>query len=110
MRLIASVIIMVLIFTGTDAARHVFGATMPANSASMTMMGDMDCCPPSQHADHSDGKKADMKCGYCCAAVIGLPHTVALFVPPVSAAGMTLLQQAQTESLPYGLFRPPRRA
>lgn len=105
MRGIFIVIALTLFLTGLDAAAHVFGYAMAAPQSQQHMAGMMDCCPKSHH-DHD----AQMKCSYCCAAVIGLTDApVPRFVAPrITVAAVFAASPPHGPS--YGLFRPPKSA
>lgn len=104
MRGLFLVIVVALFLTGLDAAAHLFGYMPAPAQKQQEHMAAMDCCPKS----HDGGKQADLKCHYCCAAVIGMtdvPH-LRFVAPRVTIAKQ--LVKALPRGPAYGLFRPPK--
>lgn len=87
MRQFLALIIITLVLTGFDAAMHLFGASLiePAKQ-----MSSMDCCPDK----HEKGETMDMKCHYCCAAVIGMQDGV------ISVQSLSYVQLLHLRSSP----------
>lgn len=101
MRPFFAFIVVVLLLTGFDSALHLFGASL-AEPAAQTM--SMDGCP----GKHESGKAMDMKCHYCCAAVMGTQDgTLQAYAPPRISVE-AFLPGDPPAGPSYTLFRPPR--
>ncbi len=101
MRSLLIILVVTLFFTGFDAARHVYGETL--QDGPKTMAG-MDCCPD----DGTQGKSLNMKCHYCCAAVMGMQSMHTMRNVQIKIAVHVLMPPAPPAGPAYALFRPPR--